>query len=63
MQKTFNQSIYFSIKHPVIPQHFPFSFHTLAATKKATYISKKELNYNNINQQIYHGSLYFFFNE
>ena len=53
----------FFYKTPRNTPNISHSHFTLAATKKATYISKKELNYNNINQQIYHESLYLFFNE
>ena len=62
MQKTFNQSIYF-----FYPRNTPNISHShfIHSPQKATYIYKREreLNYNNINQQIYHESLYLFFNE
>ena len=63
MQKTFNQSAYFFIKHVQHHHTHICHFRFIHSPPKATYISKKELNYNNINQQIYHESLYLFFNE
>lgn len=63
MQKTFNQSAYFFIKH--VQHHHPtFAiFASYTHPKSNLYFQERELNYNNINQQIYHELLYLFFNE